>query len=221
MTKTLHRPDSELKSAVVDELMWTPEVNSAHIGVSVNDGAVTLSGEVDSFPEKRLAGKVAERVHGVTAIAQEITVNNTWNAVTDTDIARGAGEAVERAVDVPDTVKVSVHNRVVTLTGTVPWHFQHEAAERTVHHIKGVKEVVNNVLIRPTASPVDIRAGITAALVRNAQLDGRKIGVETDDAGVVTLEGTIGSWAERRQAKHSAWAAPGVTGVVDHLRISY
>lgn len=221
MTKSPHRSDSELKRAVIDELKWTPEVNSAHIGVSVNDGAVTLSGEVDSFPEKRLAAMVVERVHGVTAIAQEITVNDTWNGITDTDIARKAGQAVEHAVDIPDTVKVTVHNRIITLTGTVPWHFQHQAAERTVHHIKGVKEVRNNIAIRPTASPVDIKAGITAALVRNAQLEGRKITVETDAAGVVTLEGTIGSWAERRQAERSAWAAPGVTGVVDHLRISY
>ncbi|MEO6086349.1 MAG: BON domain-containing protein [Umezawaea sp.] len=177
-------PHSEPKSTIVDELRWTPEVNSAHIGVSFNDGAVTLSGEVDSLPEKRLSPKVVERVHGVTAIAQEITVNSIWNGVTDTDIAR-------------------------------------EAVERAVHYIKGVKGVINNVLIRPTASPVDIRAGITAALVRNAQLEGRNIAVETDDAGVVTLDGTIGSWAERRQSERSAWAAPGVTGVVDHLRISY
>jgi osmotically-inducible protein OsmY len=221
MTKTLHRPDDELKAAVIDELRWTPEVNSAHIGVSVNDGAVTLSGEVDSFPEKRLAGKVVERVHGVTAIAQEITVNSVLNGVTDTDIAREAGEAVERAVDVPETVKVSVHDRVVTLTGSVRWHFQHEAADRAVHYIKGVKAVLNNVVIVPTASPVDIKEGITAALVRNAEVESKHITVTTDNAGVVTLEGSVGSWSERRQAERAAWAAPGVTGIVDHLRISY
>ncbi|MGZ4533136.1 MAG: BON domain-containing protein, partial [Mycobacteriaceae bacterium] len=41
----------------------------------------------------------------------------------------------------------------------------------------------------------------------------------TDTAGAVTLEGTVHSWAERRQAEHAAWSAPGVTAVTNHLRI--
>lgn len=217
----MHRTDNDLKTAVVDELRWTPQVNSAHIGVSANDGAVTLSGEVDSFPEMRLAARVAERVHGVTAIAQEITVNSTWNGITDTDIAREAGDAIQRAIDVPETVKVAVHDRVVTLTGAVGWHYQHEAAERAVHYIKGVRAVANQIRIVPKPSTVDIKKGITAALVRNAQLDGRDISVTTDSEGLVTLEGSVGSWAERRQAENASWAAPGVTGLVDHLKISY
>ncbi|MCW2723066.1 BON domain-containing protein [Pseudonocardia sp.] len=51
MSQTLRRSDSDIKSAVID------------------DGAVTLSGEVDSYPEKLMATKAAQRVHGVTAIA--------------------------------------------------------------------------------------------------------------------------------------------------------
>lgn len=122
MTKTMRRPDNELKDAVVQELRWIPSVNSTHIGVAVNDGAVTLSGEVDSFPEKMLAGRAVERVHGVTAIAQEITVHTATSQVTDTDIAMQAGDAIQRAVDVPETVKVAVHDHIVTLSGSVHWH---------------------------------------------------------------------------------------------------
>jgi osmotically-inducible protein OsmY len=38
---------------------------------------------------------------------------------------------------------------------------------------------------------------------------------------VVTLEGSVRSWDERGQAEYASWAAPGVTGVSDHLRINY
>ena len=221
MTQTLHGTDSELKQAVVDELQWTPAVNSTHVGVSVNDGAVTLSGEVGTFLEKVLATEVTEQVHGVTAIAQEITVNNTWGSVTDTDIARDAGEAIRRAVNIPDTVKVKVHNHVITLSGPVRWHYEREAAHRAVSSLKGVHAVMNNIIIRPLASPADIKAGINAALLRNARLKAQRIELTTNAAGVVTLEGTVGSWAERRQATTACWAAPGVTDVVDHLRITY
>lgn len=221
MTTTVRGPDSDLKSAVIEELRWTPSVNSTHIGVSVNDGAVTLSGQVDSFPEKVLAGKATERVHGVTAIAQEITVSSIWTEVTDTEIAMQAGEAMQRAIDVPATVKVSVHEHVVTLSGTATWNYERAAAERAVHYIKGVRAVINTIAIRPTAMVGDIKSAITAALVRNARVAGKHIEVSTNSAGVVTLEGTVGSWAERRQAEHASYAAPGVTDVVDHLRIAY
>lgn len=81
MTQTVRRSDSDIKSAVVDELGWTPSVDSTHVGVAVDDGAVTLSGEVGSYPEKLMATKAAQRVHGVTAIAQEITVRTRWSEV--------------------------------------------------------------------------------------------------------------------------------------------
>jgi osmotically-inducible protein OsmY len=101
MTQTLHRTDAQLKAAVTAELAWTPLVNETNIGVAVNDGAVTLSGEVDTYPEKRDAEHAAFRVHGVTAVAEEITVRNTGLGVNDTDIAREASEALERSVVVP------------------------------------------------------------------------------------------------------------------------
>ncbi len=225
MTQTAsHRvpvSDAELKNAVLAELSWIPSVSSTHIGVGVADGAVTLSGEVDSFPEKLLAGKAAARVRGVRAVAQEITVRSGWGAANDTDIAREAGEAVHRAVDVPETVHVAVRNHVVTLSGTATWNHEREAAGRAVRYLKGVTGVLNTIELRPTAAAAGVKAAIGAALVRSSQLEGKHITVTEDADGVVTLEGTVRSWAERRAAEHASWSAPGVTGVLDHLRIEY
>ena len=54
--------ESELQAAVTAELEWTPSVRSTHIGVAVHGGAVTLTGEVESYPEMRLAERAALRV---------------------------------------------------------------------------------------------------------------------------------------------------------------
>jgi osmotically-inducible protein OsmY len=221
MTQTSRRPDAELKAAVVEELRATPSVNSTHVGVAVTDGAVTLSGEVDSYPEKSLAEKAAQRVRGVTAIAEEITVRSTWGALNDTDIAREASEALQRAVDVPDTVKATVHDHVLTLSGDAAWQYQRAGAARAVRYLKGVRNVLNAVTIRPTAAVADIKTAIGAALLRNARIENEHITVTTGTAGAVTLEGTVHSWAERRQAEHAAWSAPGVTEVTNHLRIDH
>jgi osmotically-inducible protein OsmY len=218
MTQTLHRTDAELKDAVADELGWTPSVNSDHIGVAVDNGAVTLSGEVNTYPERLQAEKAVLRVRGVTAVAEEITVRNTWGAANDADVAREASQALERAVNVPDSVKAVVHDHFITLSGPVTWHYQREAAERAVRYLRGVSGVHNALTIKPTVSAAGLKAAIGAALVRNAQLEGKHINV-TADAGVVTLEGTVHSWSEQRQATNAAWSAPGVTSVMNHLRI--
>jgi osmotically-inducible protein OsmY len=219
MRQTTVGSDRELKSAVVDELEWTPSINSTHIGVTVTDGAVTLFGEVDSYPEKRLAEKAAERVRGVSAIAEDITVRTTWAAMNDTDIARETGEALRRSVDVPDSVQVSVKNGVLTLSGAVTWQFERTAAERVIKYAKGVFAVHNEITIRPGAVAADLKFAITAALLRNAELEGENITVLTHTDGSVTLTGVVDSWSARRQAEHVSWSAPGVTRVTNLLTI--
>jgi osmotically-inducible protein OsmY len=71
---------------------------------------------------------------------------------------------------------------------------------------------------RRRTSDRHLESAITAAFVRNAQLDGKQITVTTD-AGHVTLEGSVHSWPERRQADTAAWSAPGVTAVTNHLQV--
>lgn len=221
MTPTPHRSDNDLRNAVMEELHYTPNINSTHIGVSVTDGSVALTGQVDSYPELLRATSAAQRVRGVTALAQDMTVHTVYGPSSDTDIAQYASEALTRAVDVPSEVKASVRDQHITLTGAVGWHHERESAGRAVRHLKGVKGVINDVTVRPSAQPATIKAAICAALVRNARSEGRSIDVTTDGAGTVTLTGSVGSWSERRQAEHVAWAAPGVTAVVEHLRIEY
>lgn len=219
MTQTHQKTDSALKTAIISELAWTPGVDSAHVGVAVTDGAVTLSGEVESYPEKYRAEKAVARVRGVTAIAQEITVR-CRRTTNDTDIAREAGEALDRAVDVPaGSVTASVHDHSVTLSGQVPWNYQREAAGRAVRYLRGVTNLDNAVSIRPEVSAKDIEGSISAALVRTARAEAQDTVVTADTAGTVTLAGTVHSMTERRAAEYAAWSAPGVADVVNHLRI--
>jgi osmotically-inducible protein OsmY len=188
--------------------------------VTVTNGAVTLFGEVDSYPEKRLAEKAVERVRGVSAIAEDITVRSTWAAVTDTDIARETGEALRRSVDVPDSIQVSVHDGVLTLSGVVTWQFERAAAGRAVQYAKGVGVINNEITIRPGVIAEDLKFAISAALLRNAEVDGARVAVVTANDGSATLTGVVASWSERRQAERVTWSAPGVTRVANRLTVA-
>jgi len=66
--------DTQLQRDVLDELKWEPSVDAAHIGVSVKEGIVTLTGHVSSYAEKYAAERAAKRVYGVKAVANELDV---------------------------------------------------------------------------------------------------------------------------------------------------
>jgi len=66
--------DRELQHAVMAELAKEPGLKSSEIGISVKNGVVSLSGLVDSYPEKLIAELRAKRLSCVRAVAEEIKV---------------------------------------------------------------------------------------------------------------------------------------------------
>jgi osmotically-inducible protein OsmY len=214
------RNDEQLKSDVELELRWEPSVHADEIGVSVKDGVVELDGHVDSYYEKWAAERAAMRVSKVKAVASEIKVElPSSDTRTDEDIARTAMNHLDWNYLVPNTVKVQVTDGWVTLKGAAEWQYQKEEAERAVRPLKGVKGVFNEIAVTPRVSAVDVKIKIENALKRNAETDASQISVETSDSKV-TLRGQVRSWAERDEAEHAAWAAPGVTKVEDLITIS-
>ena len=145
------KTDSELQQDVMTELQWEPSIEAAEIVVSVRDGVVTLSGYVDSYIKRWAAERVAARVFGVKAVAEELEVRLPGSLKrSDEDIARAASNALQWNVAVPyDRVKVQVQDGVVTLSGAVDWWYQKDAAGDAVRSLVGVILVFNRITIKP------------------------------------------------------------------------
>ncbi len=212
--------DKQLRQEIIDELDFEPRIDAADIGVAVEDGVATLTGHVRVYNEKVTAIKVVESVRGVRAIADEIEVRPVGSHITaDDEIAKRILNTFRWNSSVPeDKIKAIVKKGWVTLEGEVDWHYKSVAAEQAVRRLTGVTGVNNHIKVKPAVKATEVTERIKKALLRDAELDASGIRVEVLD-GTVTLKGKVRYLGERRSAERAAWAAPGVTNVVDQLAI--
>ena len=214
-TSTMTDKDVRVRDHVQQQLEWDPAVDASAIGVAAKDGSVTLTGYIDSYAGKLAAERVAKRVRGVRAVANDIAVRLKLDR-TDTDIAADAARALDLYASIPQGVQAAVHGGHVTLTGTVTWLFQKMHAEKVVRHIRGVRGVFNHLAVAPRAVEHDVHHRINAALHRNANLDARRIAVDVM-GDTATLTGTVSTWLERDTAERATADAPGITTVVNRI----
>jgi osmotically-inducible protein OsmY len=215
------KTDTQLKNDVIEQLKWEPTVTSVNITVAANNGVVTLSGTVPHYAEKQAAERATQRVEGVKAIAEEMEVHlHVDYERQDADIAKAVVNSLQWHVWVPNHIQATVENGWVTLTGAVKAGYERSSAEDAVSYLAGVKGVLNQITVKPSVRPTDVKAEIDKALKRNAEIDAAHIKVSAV-GGKVTLSGTIHSWDEREEAGSAAWCAPGVTEVENNLAVSF
>jgi osmotically-inducible protein OsmY len=218
MHNKLHNSaDERLRDMVLNQLAWEPLTRANGIAVDARDGAVTLAGTVDTWYEKFTAATAAASVHGVRAVANDIQVKPTGRS--DSEIAHDIAEAFRIDSTIPQhRLRVVVSEGTVMLEGIVDWHYQRLHACECAGKVSGVRVVNDKILIKSAPSTATVKAEITEALRRSARISTKNIDV-LSDGGIVTLSGNVRSLAEREAAEKAAWAAPGVTQVIDRLAI--
>lgn len=222
MNTFANKTDSELKVDILSELKYEPSIRETDIGVIVKEGAVTVNGTVDSYTHKWGAIAAVRRVHGVKAIADDLLVKIPGSSQkTDGEIALAAANQINWSTTIPNEMtKITVREGFITLEGELEWWYQKNAAENAVHHLTGVKGVVNLITIKAKPDAVKIEGSMRSAFERNAILDAQKIHIETN-GGNVTLRGDVRNYAEREEAERVAWAAQGVNSVDNMLTVDW
>ena len=211
----------DIREAVEAELSYDPLIDSANIGVKNINGDVALNGTVPSYPQYLEAFAAAQRVAGVKNVHNHLAVVLPDDDYRDDPmLTTAANNALALNVTVPGGVEATAYDGNVTLTGTVTYGGEREAAVNAVTGLTGVRNVVDEIQISYDADPLDVTLLVQGALDRNALIsDDSDVAVDTA-GNTVTLTGHVRTWAEHDAVIDAALMASGVNDVNDVLTVT-
>ena len=139
--------DEEITSSITHMLAWNTNVNSEDIQVKTRNRIAILSGYVNSYWEKYLAGRIAVTTHGVMEVVNDLTVSPR-RTIIDMDIAKDIRNAYRRSglID-EERITVSVNKGIVHLSGVVSNYLIKQRANDVAMYTAGVVDVVDEVTI--------------------------------------------------------------------------
>jgi len=152
--------DLTIEASIKTAFMLNENVNARHIGVSSNQGLVTLTGKVVTPAEAELARKIADDVEGVISVKLNLEVQGDdedekkgkRSIIQKVDDARlvtqvRAALMVNRNIDSSE-IEVSSRDGIVTITGIVRGGAEKDLAQKIAEDCWGVTGVVNELRIK-------------------------------------------------------------------------
>jgi osmotically-inducible protein OsmY len=136
--------DADLKATAQAGLDANGLVPKGALEVEVDDGWITVNGNVHHYYERQAAEHVVRRLTGVQGITDNITVSNDPSV----DVSYAISSALDRDAMVDaNAVKVTDVDGAVTLSGTVKTLAEKDQVERSASSAPGVVSVKNDLVV--------------------------------------------------------------------------
>jgi osmotically-inducible protein OsmY len=147
--------DAQMQHHVRAQLDWEPGLDDAHIDIEVHDGIAALTGQVNSCLARWTAERAAKRVSGVRGVTSAIGVASSRSIrLSDADIARSAQSMLQWITLLPvGSVQPAVDGGWITLSGSVRWDYQKEAAAAAVRCAIGAAGVTDHITLVADGPP--------------------------------------------------------------------
>jgi osmotically-inducible protein OsmY len=137
------RTDADIAESAKNILGWSSSLPADSIKVLVEDGWLTLSGDVEWQYQRQDAADSVRWLVGVTGVSNQIGIKPSLSAtVVKTDIEAALKR---RAAADAQTIGVQVKGGDVTLTGTVHSWAERDLATRSAWGSAGVRNVVDKL----------------------------------------------------------------------------
>jgi osmotically-inducible protein OsmY len=224
------RPDQDIRQDVQSALTRDVYLAGLPITVAVSSGVVTLTGDVGSAYQKERAGGDVRWVRNVKKVKNDLDVKWWENQGVKTKGTMPSDTALKQAVTDDlredlrlDTSDVTVEADAghVTLRGSVPTFHQAKVAEKDANDVLGTAWVTDlldvNELSRSNASLLD---DVQFVLNTDYALSQDFISARVKD-GVVTLNGDVNTFWEKKHANEVVSRVKGVSNVVNNIKVDY
>jgi len=139
------QPDADIARSAQNVLQWTTLVPPGRVKVKVENGWITLSGDVEWEFQKKAAVRAVHHLAGVRGVSDMMTINSTVSAT----VVKSVIEMVLRRAARNDASKISVEVRGtdVTLSGAVYSLSERELVRSAAWATPGVGNVVDNMTV--------------------------------------------------------------------------
>ncbi|HVU25631.1 MAG TPA: BON domain-containing protein [Opitutus sp.] len=206
------------------------------VRAKADDGVVTLTGTVQDRDQKALAENTVRSLPGVVRVDDQLEIAGANAQPSDGWVALKVRSALLLHANVSmANTDVSVHDGVVTLTGSADTEAQKELTTAYAKEIEGVKSVENQLQVHSGATAPNAAGGDSASL--GGQIDDASItaqvkyallthhstsalhtGVDTQN-GVVVIHGVAQSDAEKDLVSALARGIKGVKSVRNEMTV--
>jgi osmotically-inducible protein OsmY len=132
---------------VLDWIIWVPR---DRVKVMVQNGWITLSGDVNWFYQKERAEDAVRHMIGVRGVTNSITIKPPVPAVKGFEVKNGIEDALKRNARLlrdADKIRVEISGSKVILHGSVGSWADYDEAEYAAYCAPGVSEVENKLTV--------------------------------------------------------------------------
>lgn len=141
--------------------------------------------------------------------------------VSDGHLREEIVDAIAKEPEVTSAeIQVGVLEGVATLTGFVHSYFAKLAAEEAAKRVHGIQGLANDIQVKPGGEATDpeIARGAVTALREQPGIPHDALRVTVRD-GLLTLEGTVDCYQQKRAAEDAVMTVHGSKGVISRIEI--
>lgn len=214
--------DDQIAESVRSELFQDLRITAPYeIGVTSEQGHVSLSGTVPTYFEKRLAAENARDVVGVgwvTNYLQVKTAPRSDQTIRADILKRFDSDFLTNGQD----LQVRVKDGVVSLTGNTNTFDERSHAVDLAGTVPGVTEIYDGIQVNRVWQYTDSALARRIADRLESHDATRQAASQVKvkvDQGIVTLTGNVRDWSERKEAGKVAFLTDGVLGVRNELTV--
>ncbi len=223
--KSEGRYDQQAQTKVMEELRKRDKFKD--VTATVEDGIVTLSGNVELYLDKVDAEKKARKVPKVDGVRNHIEVASSLHdeILRDQLSNKLRYDRIGYGI-VFNNLTLNVENGVATVSGKVRDYPDRDSAIAIVETTPGVKDVIDEIEVAPTSINDDrLRIAIARSVYGHSTLNRYALDPQAPirivvENGKVELNGVVTNDLDRQVAYTQASSVPGVFSVKNNLTIA-